>query len=252
MAIALDPKSARDAGEQHAREQLAALYRLFVHYGWTDLIDTHISARVPGRDGEYLINAYGQMFDEITASSLIKVDYDGNVLDSDEPYNQAGHLIHTAILKARPEINFVAHSHTRAGIAVSAMKQGLLPLSQHAGSVLGTLSMHEYQVVTDAEDECDALARDIGDAYCMIMHNHGLLTCGRTASEAFMYHYTLEMACKVQVDVLQSGAEIIMPGEAAVEALKTWGDPRDEPTFGARHWQALMRRLDRTDPDYKS
>jgi ribulose-5-phosphate 4-epimerase/fuculose-1-phosphate aldolase len=252
MATILDTHTGWSTGEQHAREQLAALYRAFVQFGWTDLVDTHISARVPGAEDQYLINPYGLLFEEITASSLLKADFDGNVIEGGHPFNQAGHLIHTAVLKARPDVNFVLHSHTRAGCAVSAMKCGLLPLSQHANSILGTLAYHDYQDVTSAKDECDRLAHDLGEAYLMILHNHGLLACGRTAGEGFYYHYTLEMACKVQVDVLGSGADYMVPGDAALADLKTWGQPMPGKPTGQRHWDAILRRLERTDPDFKT
>lgn len=239
-----------DTEDFSVRRDLAALYRLFVHYGWTDLIDTHISARAPGREGEYFINPYGLMFDEITASSLLHMNYDGEVVSGDEQPNMAGHLIHTAVLKARPEINFVLHSHTRAGCAVSAMKDGLLPLSQHANIVRGTIAYHDYQVVTFADDECELLGRDLGPNYLMVLRNHGLLACGRTAAEAFYYHYFLEMACKIQVDVLASGAETVIPPDSAIEDLMREGMPGDVP-HGARGWPALMRMLERTQPGYK-
>ena len=236
--------------ERQVRKDLAALYRLFFHYGWTDLIDTHLSARLPGKPEEYLINPYGHMFDEITASSLLHMNWDGEVVTGDAEPNNAGHLIHTAVLKARPEINFVLHSHTRAGCAVSAMKEGVLPLSQHANTVLSTIAYHDYQVVTQAEDECDLLARDLGDSYLMVMRNHGLLACGRTAGEAFFYHYFLEMACKIQVDVLSSGVETVVPDQSAIDALTNYGGPQDMPK-GDRYWASLVRMLDRKYPDYK-
>ncbi len=247
---AASPEMGHTAAEWRVRVDLAALYRLFAHYGWTDLIYTHITARVPGEEGCYLINPYGLMFDEVTASSLLKVDYEGRVLAGDHPYNEAGHLIHTAVLKARPEINFVLHSHTRAGIAVSAMAGGLRPLSQHAMGVLGQVAYHPYQDVTSAADECAKLAADLGDKHLMILHNHGLLACGRTAGEAFCYHYDLEMACKVQVDVLQSGAATIEPPAPVVEGLRSWGMPGPEPK-GAQEWAALLRLLERKDPSFK-
>lgn len=247
---AASPEMGHTAAEWRVRVDLAALYRLFAHYGWTDLIYTHITARVPGEEGCYLINPYGLMFDEVTASSLLKVDYEGRVLAGDHPYNEAGHLIHTAVLKARPEINFVLHSHTRAGIAVSAMAGGLRPLSQHAMGVLGQVAYHPYQDVTSAADECDKLAEDLGDKHLMVLHNHGLLACGRTAGEAFCYHYDLEMACKVQVDVLQSGAATIEPPAPVVEGLRSWGMPGPEPK-GAQEWAALLRLLERKDPSFK-
>jgi ribulose-5-phosphate 4-epimerase/fuculose-1-phosphate aldolase len=238
--------------EWQTRVDLAALYRLFVRYGWTDLIYTHISARVPGAENHYLINPFGPFFDEITASSLIKVDFDGNVVDdSGQEYNRAGHLIHTAVLKARPEINFVLHTHSRAGTAVSAMKCGLLPLSQHSNIILGTVAYHDYAQVTSDEDECERLGRDLGQNYLMVLHNHGSLACGRTAGEAFWYLYYLEMSCKIQVDVLTAGGEYIVPEPEIVRGLNAYGNPGPEPK-GAREWPGLLRQLDRVDPSYRS
>ena len=241
-----------DREEQEVREQLAALYRAFVHYGWTDLVDTHLTARMPGTADQYLINPYGLLFEEITASSLLKVDFDGTVIAGDYPFNKAGHLIHTAVLKARPDLNFVLHSHTRAGMAVSAMKEGLLPLTQHAGLILSTVAYHDYQLVTEAEDECALLARDLGDKYLMLLRNHGILACGRTAAEAFLFHYFLEMSCKVQVDVLRSGADISLLSDAIVESLDIVDQPRLSDEWGEPHWSAVLRKLERTDPDYKN
>ncbi len=238
-----------DGQERGVRKDLAALYRLFSHFGWTDLIDTHLSARMPGKPEEYLINPYGEMFDEITASSLLHMNWDAEVVTGDAEPNMAGHLIHTAVLRNRPEINFVLHSHTRAGCAVSVMKEGLMPLSQHANTVISTVAYHDYQVVTQAEDECALIARDLGDNYLMIMRNHGLLACGRTAAEAFYYHYFLEMACKIQVDVLGAGVEMVVPDDSAIAALSSYGGPADAPK-GDRYWTSLVRMLERKQPDY--
>ena len=188
MTITARPRPAEISAEEwEVRVDLAALYRLFVRYGWTDLTYTHIAARVPGEPEHYLINPYGLLFDEITASNLIKVDYDGEVVAGDYPYNDAGHEIHTAVLKARPEVTFSLHSHTRAGMAVSAMKCGLLPLTQHAMTVIEQTGYHEWDLVGEQEGECERMAADLGDKHCLVMHNHGLLTCGRTAGEAFYY-----------------------------------------------------------------
>ncbi len=240
-----------ELNERHVRVELAALYRLFHFYGWTDTIDTHLSARVPGTDYQYFINPYGLHFDEITASSLLKVDYDGNVLEGDYPTNQAGHLIHTAVLRARPDLNFVLHSHTRAGIAVSAMACGLLPLSQHAGEVLDLVTYHDYQAVTDDPGaECAALARDMGnEARLMIMRNHGLLAGGRTAGEAFHLHMRLETACKIQVDVLQSGAEYTTPPQSAVDYLSSYHVEADSEVYDI-YWQPALRLANRTYPGF--
>ncbi len=239
--------------EWQVRQDLAACYRLFVHYGWTDLIFTHLSARVPGHPDQYLINPYGLLFQEITASSLIKADFNGNVIAGDYPYNDAGHAIHTAVLKARPDINSVLHSHTRAGMAVSCMDCGLLPLTQQANEVGGTVSYHKYDVATDNEEECRKLGEDIEDKYLMVMHNHGLLAAGRTVSEAFYYLYTLESACKVQVDVMSSGAKMVVPEDSVVKELQEYGLPsKDGPDdFVDRSWTAVTRMLDTKDPSYK-
>jgi ribulose-5-phosphate 4-epimerase/fuculose-1-phosphate aldolase len=237
--------------EWHRRVDLAALYRLFVHFGWTDLIYTHISARVPGEPDHYLINPYGLMFDEIKASSLIKVDFDGNVVDdSGHEYNEAGHLIHTAVLKARSDVDFVLHTHSRAGTAVSAMKCGVLPISQHANIILGTIAYHEYAQVTADQEECDRLGRDLGDKFLMVLHNHGLLACGRTAAEAFHYLYYLEMSCKIQIDVLTAGTEYLTPSDAVVRGLSEYGRPGEAPS-GTRAWAPLLRMLDRKDPSFR-
>jgi len=238
--------------EWKARVDLAALYRLFVKYGWTDLIYTHISARVPGEDNAYLINPYGLFFNEITASSLIKADWDGNVIDPPGgEYNEAGHLIHTAVLKARPEVNFVLHTHSRAGTAVSAMQCGLLPLSQHSNLILDQVAYHDYAQVTSDEDECDRLQRDIGDKYLMVLRNHGLLACGRSAAEAFHFLYYMEMSCKIQVDVLASGKDYIVPDDDALASLAKYGAIGSEPK-GERAWPGLLRGLDRQDPSYRT
>ena len=240
--------------EWQVRRDLAACYRLFVKYGWTDLIFTHLSARVPGQDDQYLINPYGLLFHEITASSLIKVDFDGNVISGDYPYNDAGHAIHSAVLKARPDINVALHSHTRAGMAVSCMEEGLLPLSQQAGEVIELVCYHEYGVADENNpQECQKLGEDMADKWLMIMHNHGLLSVGRTVAEAFYYLYVLENACKVQVDVMASGAKMKLPDadvfrELAPHTLPNAKGPGD---YATRSWEALIRMLDAQDPSYK-
>lgn len=200
--------------EWELRCDLAACYRLFVKYGWTDLIFTHLSARVPGEPEHYLINPYGLLFDEITASNLIKVNFAGEVVAGDFPYNEAGHAIHSAVLKARPDINVVLHSHTRAGSAVSCMADGFLPLSQQANEIMGMICYHEYDYAPDNASECERLGNDMADKWLMIMHNHGLLGAGRTVAEAFYNLYILENACKIQVDVMSAGADYRVPSES--------------------------------------
>ncbi|MEQ8651838.1 MAG: class II aldolase/adducin family protein [Kiloniellales bacterium] len=236
--------------ERQTRLDLARLYRAFVHYGWTDLLYTHISARVPDQPDCYLINPYGLMFQEVTAGNLIKVTLEGQIVGGDFPINEAGHAIHSTVLLARPEINFVAHSHTRAGVAVSAMKCGLLPLSQQANEIREQIAYHPYDVVTEAEEECRRLAADMGAKNLMILNNHGLLTAGRNAGECFYNIYTLESACKIQVDALASGQELLVPSEEALARAALWGVPAEKPD-NAREWAAIKRLIDRVAPDYK-
>jgi ribulose-5-phosphate 4-epimerase/fuculose-1-phosphate aldolase len=235
------------------RQDLAACYRLFVHFGWTDLIFTHLSARVPGQPDQYLINPYGLLFPEITASNLIKVNFDGKVLKGDYPYNAAGHSIHSAVLKARPDVNAALHSHTRAGMAVSAMQCGLLPLTQQANEVSGIVAYHEYGIATGNEEECRKLGEDLGDKVLMIMNNHGLLSTGRSVAEAFYYLYTLENACKVQVDVMSSGAKLVQPEASIIVELNDYGNPpADGPAdYVNMAWQALIRMLDQKDRSFR-
>lgn len=237
--------------EWQARLDLAALYRLAVHYGWTDVTSTHMSARIPDDPDCYLLNTHDYMFDEITASNLVRMRYDGNHQVESHVVNEAGHIIHSGILGARPDVNFVIHSHTRAGIAVSAMPGGLRPLSQHSGFVLGTLSSHRYQDSTSVADEGAELARDLGRNFTMLLQNHGLLAVGRTAAEVFMYHYYLEMSCKVQVDVMSCTDNPIEISDEALAPLLDWGNP-ENGVQGNHQWPALMRLLDRIHPDFRS
>jgi len=236
--------------EMRVRRELAALYRLFHHFGWTDLTSTHISARLPGDATHYLMNSYDYLFEEITASNLSKITFDGRMTTPGHHLNQAGHIIHSSVLKARPEINFVLHSHTRAGIAVASHPGGLLRLSQHAGVVLGTLSTHPYLDSTSVADEAELLVRDLGQTYAMLLQNHGLLAVGRTAAEAFLYHYYLEAACKIQVDILSMTDQPIVVPPEALQPMLDWGDPKNGP-HGEHQWVALLRMLERRCPDYK-
>ena len=238
------------------RQDLAACYRLFVKYGWTDLIFTHLSARVPGEPHHYLINPYGLLFQEITASNLIKVDFSGEVISGDYPYNDAGHAIHSAVLKARPDINVALHAHTRAGTAVSAMACGLLPLSQQANEIASLVCYHRYDLATENDDECARLGEDLADKWAMIMHNHGLLSVGRDMAEAFYLLYNLENACKIQVDVMASGAEQIIPNQNAIASVKQFSligkaGADDPDSYLQRNWQALIRMLDREDASFR-
>ena len=240
--------------EWQLRVELAACYRAFVHYGWTDLIFTHLSARSPDNPEQYLINPYGLLFHEICASNLIKVDFDGNVVAGDYPYNEAGHAIHSAMLRARPDVNVALHSHTRAGMAVSCMKCGLLPLTQQANEIRDLLCYHEYGIARSDSLECRRLGEDMGDKWIMVMQNHGLLTLGRNVAEAFYYLYTVENACKVQVDVMASGQEPVTPAPEIVDELAR--DGRQRATQNLEHvdfaWAAVLRLLDRQDPSFRN
>ncbi|MDH3691065.1 MAG: class II aldolase/adducin family protein [Gammaproteobacteria bacterium] len=238
--------------EWEIRCDLAACYRAFVKYGWTDSIYTHISARHPTEQGHYLINPYGLLFEEITASSLIVVDFEGNLIRGDYPYNEAGHAIHSAVLRARPDVNWVLHSHTRAGMAVSCMKCGLLPITQQAMFLHEQVSYHPWDIQTAGPEECERLATDLGSYnYAMILHNHGLLTCAPSVQKAFTTLYVLEIACKVQVDVMTSGTEMILPAKNALARTIEYAKS-DGALTGEREWQAIIRWLDRTDPSYKT
>ena len=236
------------------RVDLAACYRAFAHYGWTDLIFTHLSARVPGSTDQYLINPYGLLFDEVCASNLIKVDFDGRVIAGDYAFNEAGHAIHSAVLVARPDVNVVLHSHTRAGMAVSCMACGLLPLTQQANEVRDLLCYHDYGIAIAGSEECVRLGTDLADRWIMIMRNHGLLSVGRSVAEAFYYLYTVESACKVQVDVLAAGSGPLTPAPEVVDELARYG--ADHAGGSAEHielsWNAVLRLLDRKDSSFRN
>ena len=243
------------AEEWQARVDLAAAYRLAALFGWDDLIFTHISARVPGPEHHFLINPYGLMFDEITASSLVKVGLDGQkVMDSPYPINPAGFTIHSAIHAARHDARCVLHTHTVNGVAVSTQRAGLLPISQHSLFVLTSLGYHDFEGPALNDDEKPRLVNDLGDKTSLILRNHGLLTVGETVADAFIRMYYLEAASAIQVRAQSGGGELIpVPkevleaGYAAAEAAQ-----RRRGGQGALVWPGLLRRLERKDPSYRS
>jgi ribulose-5-phosphate 4-epimerase/fuculose-1-phosphate aldolase len=242
--------SADSITERDVRVRLAACYRLIAHYGMDDLVFTHISARVPEASGQFLINPYGLRFDEITASSLVKIDYDGNIVEpSPHPVNQAGFVIHSAIHAARPDVNCVLHTHTRAGVAVSCLKEGLLSLNQFSAPYYKRVAYHDYEGVATNLDERQRLVRDLGEKQVMVLRNHGLLTAGRTVPEAFELMYYLEQSCRVQMDVMASGGAVNAlsdeVSEHTAQQCEGFG-PR-----GERAWPALLRLLDAKDPSYR-
>jgi ribulose-5-phosphate 4-epimerase/fuculose-1-phosphate aldolase len=240
------------AEEWQARVDLAAAYRLVALYGWDDLIFTHISARVPGPEHHFLLNPYGMMFDEVTASSLVKIDLAGNKV-SDSPYfvNPAGFTIHSAIHAAREDALCVMHLHTDYGLAVAAQKDGLLPISQQAMLTLTSLAYHDYEGLALNEDEKPRLVADLGDKGQMILRNHGLLTVGRTAAEAFLAMFLLERACKIQILAQAGGGELVRIPEPIVSLVESQVNALTMGQGAALTWPGLLRKLDRIDPSYK-
>jgi ribulose-5-phosphate 4-epimerase/fuculose-1-phosphate aldolase len=237
--------------EWECRVELAAAYRLVALFGWDDLIFTHISARVPGPEHHFLINPYGWLFEEITASSLVKVDPDGRkVGDSPHDINPAGFIIHSAVHAARQDAMCVMHTHSLNGVAVSTQKGGLLPISQQANIVLCTLGYHGYEGLALEEDERPRLVRDLGDKHCLMLRNHGLLTVGRTVADAFLWMYFLESACTVQVRAA-CGAELVPIPESVLAKAPKQCDAVLRGKFGLLPWPALLRKLDRMDPSYR-
>ena len=241
------------AEEWQLRVDLAACYRLVALYGWSDLVFTHISARVPGAEHHFLINPYGLMFDEISASNLIKVDKNCNkIIDSPYPVNPAGFVIHSAIHEAREDIVCVLHTHTRAGIAVSAQKAGVLPISQQSTFVLGSLAYHDYEGVAFRDDEKPRLQADMGEANFLMLRNHGLLTVGKTIADAFLSMYTFENACQIQIAAQSGGAELTQVHPKIVEGVGLALKVQTGGLGGNFVWPSLIRKLDRTDPSYKN
>ncbi len=241
--------------EWAVRVDLAAAYRLVSRYGWEDLVFTHISARVPGSEDQFLINPYGLFFDEITASSLVKIDQAGNKLE-DSPFsvNAAGFIIHSAIHAARHDARCVLHTHTPNGVAVSAQRAGLLPISQHSLFVLNSVGYHDFEGPALDEDEKPRLVADLGDNRCLILRNHGLLTVGETVADAFVNMYYLEASCQIQVRAQSGGGELIeVPKEIMDRGYaNAVANQRRNGGQGRLVWPGLLRRLDRIDPSFRT
>jgi ribulose-5-phosphate 4-epimerase/fuculose-1-phosphate aldolase len=234
------------------RVDLAACYRLVAMFGWDDLIFTHISARVPGPEHHFLINPYGLLFGEMTASSLVKVDLDGHkVLDSPYEINPAGFTIHSAVHAAREDAQCVLHVHSVNGVAVSAQAEGVLPLSQHSIFVLSSLAYHDYEGVALNEDEKPRLVRDLGEARFLMLRNHGLLTVGSSVAEAFVSMYFFETTCMIQVRAQSGGAALIRLSPALVANAQAQFRQVTRGAGGTLAWPALLRRLDRADPGFR-
>jgi ribulose-5-phosphate 4-epimerase/fuculose-1-phosphate aldolase len=255
----LERDASLTAAEWKRRVDLAAFYRLAAIYGWDDFIFTHISARVPGPEHHFLINPYGLMFEEITASSLVKVDIEGNVIGaSGYGINYAGYVIHSAIHAARPDALFIAHFHSPDGMAVSAQAEGLLPLNQRSLSVIPRLSYHDYEGVALNLDERERLVADLGDKKLMLLRNHGTLALGASPGEAWSGIYALEFACTAQVRTLSVGRDkvLIAPERAQEEVRRQIGRTR-QPLEGRKPmhdlvWEAALRKVERDRPGFDS
>jgi ribulose-5-phosphate 4-epimerase/fuculose-1-phosphate aldolase len=242
-----------NAAEWQQRVDLAACYRLVALFGWDDLIFTHISARVPGPEHHFLINPYGMLFEEITASSLVKVDLEGTkVLESRHEINPAGFTIHSAIHAIREDAGCILHVHSVNGIAVSAQSEGVLPISQHSIFVLSSLAYHDYEGVALDEEEKPRLVRDLGDKNFFMLRNHGLLTVGKSIAEAFVSMYLFETTCMIQVRAQAGGGELRRLRPTIVEAAQGQWATVTRGAGGGLAWPALLRKLDRIDPSYCS
>ncbi len=247
------PAPDHQAGEVELRQDLAAAYRLVAHFAMDDLIFTHLSVRLPGPRPRFLINPYGMLFDEITASSLVVVDAEGNAESAgDWPVNPAGFVIHSAVHMGRADAHAVMHTHTLAGMAIAATADGILPLNQMSMEFAGRVPVHAYEGIAASDNlsERERLVRDLGDAPGMLLRNHGLLAVGRTVAEAFYYLYYLEQACRLQVAATAMGRGLALPSAEILARTRAQFDSPG-PAKGWRSWAALRRMLDRTQPEYR-
>jgi ribulose-5-phosphate 4-epimerase/fuculose-1-phosphate aldolase len=248
--------------EWAVRVELAACYRLVAHFGWNSLIYNHISARVPGEAENYLLNPFGLLYEEITASNLVKVDIEGHILDrSPHRVHPAGFTLHRAIHQSRADVKCALHVHTAAGMAVSAMECGLLPLTQNAMLFHGNVAYHDFEGLALDYDENERVARDLGDKSILILRNHGILVAAASVPLAFVMTFSLELAMQAQVQALASGQKLIVPSDkaAAQTARLGFNNNKENPDFAAAddpegrvEWPAMLRLLDRLDPSYKS
>ncbi|HBK46583.1 MAG TPA: class II aldolase [Xanthomonadaceae bacterium] len=248
-----DVRSMVSPEEWETRVNLAAAYRLVALHGWDDLVFTHISARVPNSDHHFLINPYGWLFDEITASSLVKVDLQGNkVMDSPHDINPAGFTIHSAIHAAREDAQCVLHVHSVNGVAVSAQKAGLLPLSQQSIFVLSSYATHDYEGVALRDEEKPRLVRDLGDANFFMLRNHGLLTVGSNIADTFVFMYLFEASCMIQVRAQAGDGDLIHVHPQIISTAKSQAKQVTRGAGGGLVWPGLLRRLDRKDPSFRT
>jgi len=248
------PSVQHDVTEQEwqMRVNLAACYRLIASYGWDDLVFTHISARVPDTEDEFLINPYGLLFEEITASNLVKVNQAGEkVSPSEYDVNPAGFTIHSAVHEARSDAHCVLHLHTSDGVAVSTQKQGLLPISQQSLFPLSNLAYHDYEGIALNPEEKVRLVADLGNAHFMILRNHGLLTCASSVADAFLYMYIMQKACEIQIKAQSSGNELTPIPAQILAGIQAASDEVTKGANGDIAWPALLRKLRRTDPSFE-
>ena len=239
--------------EWQLRCDLAACYRLVALHGWSDLVFTHISARLPGEGHRFLINPYGMLFEEITASSLIAVDQDGNKLQETAfPVNRAGFVIHSAVHAAREDAHCVLHTHTRSGVAVSAQADGVLPISQQSTFVLASLAYHEYEGVALHDDEKPRLQADLGHANFLMLRNHGLLTVGTSVADAFLSMYIFETSCQIQLAAQSGGGALTQISQTILDGVAASMRTQTQGQGGAFVWPALLRKLERTDASYRA
>ena len=240
--------------EWQTRVDLAACYRLVQYYGWDDLIYTHISARIPDTD-EFLINAFGLSFDEVTASNLVKIDIDGNILDENCPFeiNPAGFTIHSAVHAVRHDAMCVLHLHTNETLAVASLEEGLLPLSQYSAFALASMSYHEYEGLAVNADEKKRLQDDLGNTNFMLLRNHGAMTLGQTIGDAFMHMYDLTRACQVQLQIQATGQKPVFVDQSIVDGIKAQANiVHTGLTGGQKSWPAMLRKVFRLDPGFAS
>jgi ribulose-5-phosphate 4-epimerase/fuculose-1-phosphate aldolase len=245
----VDVKNNVSKEEWETRQDLAAFYRTIPYFGWDDLIFTHISAKVPGADDEFLINPYGFLFDEITASNLVKVNLKGKILsDTNNFINPAGFTIHSAIHESREDAHCIVHLHSNDGVAVASLKDGLLPLSQTGMLVRSQIAYHDYEGVALFEEEKERLGKDLGEARLMILRNHGTLALGKNVAEAFTNIYFLEKACSYQVRALSGNLELNYPSEESIETTRQQGEGRE--MAAALLWPAVKRKMERLDSSF--
>jgi ribulose-5-phosphate 4-epimerase/fuculose-1-phosphate aldolase len=240
--------------EWQLRVDLAAAYRLMVKFGMNDMIYNHLTARSPDRPDEFLINAYGLHYSEINASNLHRINHEGVITQRGNTHygvNYPGFIIHGAVHEARADVNCIIHAHTRAGIAVSAMKAGLLPLCFAGMRFAGQIGYHDCQGIVTDMGERESLVRDIGSHNVMMLRNHGTLACGPSVPEAFNTQYMLEQACKIQVDAMASGTELVIPPQEVIAHTSLMFQPSVRRAFGVMEWEAMLRLLDKEDPSFR-